>query len=248
MLLLNGQPVPITIFPDKTSQCWKIPEEIFKKSHARVEWRFEHEGEFMHLAQLKYLLDSYELTTTLHLPYLPYGRQDKQVSNTTTFALLSFAHLLNSLEFIEVTCTDPHSLVAEARIESFRAVYPRLHLHDALKEVQADLVCYPDNGALNKYTVAYEFLHYIYGEKVRDQLTGKILSYKLTGDPSGKNVLIVDDICDFGRTFILLTKDLLAAGAKEVNLFVSHGLFSGGLQVLKDAGIKRIFTKEGEQK
>jgi len=58
--------------------------------------------------------------------------------------------------------------------------------------------------------------------------------------------MIVDDICDGGATFILLAKELYAAGAKEVNLFVTHGIFSKGLIPLYEAGIKRIFTQDGE--
>jgi len=83
MILLNGSPVNVTIFPDKTSQCWKLPEGIFYddcdhgvQRYVHVEWRFEHEGEFMHLAQLKALTDEYSLLATLKLKYLPYGRQD----------------------------------------------------------------------------------------------------------------------------------------------------------------------------
>jgi ribose-phosphate pyrophosphokinase len=47
-------------------------------------------------------------------------------------------------------------------------------------------------------------------------------------------------------TFKLLAKDLLAAGAKSVVLFVTHGLFSKGLQTLKDSGIQRIYAQDGE--
>ena len=86
----------------------------------------------------------------------------------------------------------------------------------------------------------------MYGEKVRDQLTGNIVRYKIVGEPVGKNVLIIDDICDGGMTFKLLAKDLLAAGAKSVVLFVTHGLFSKGLQTLKDSGIQRIYAQDGE--
>jgi len=35
-------------------------------------------------------------------------------------------------------------------------------------------------------------------------------------------------------------------GAKDVALYVSHGIFSKGLEPLREGGIKRIFTKDGE--
>ena len=36
------------------------------------------------------------------------------------------------------------------------------------------------------------------------------------------------------------------AGAKEIHLYVSHGIFSRGVKLVRSTGIQRIFTKEGE--
>jgi ribose-phosphate pyrophosphokinase len=186
------------------------------------------------------------LTTTLRIPYLPYGRQDKGTSNFTTFALRSFAKILNNLVFNEVIIMDAHSKVAELLINNSRVEYPTKQLISALNVTGAQLLCYPDEGALEKYSEIYEE-PFISGKKQRDQLTGQITSYELIGDCAGKNIMIVDDICDGGATFLLLTKELYKQGATEVNLFVSHGLFSKGAKILFDSGIKRIFTKEGEE-
>jgi ribose-phosphate pyrophosphokinase len=246
MILLNGTPLEVTRFPDNTTQVWKLPEWILEQSnYAHITWEFTNEGEFLELAQLKMLLDSHGFTSDLRIKYLPYGRQDKQVTNKSTFALRPFAKLLNYLKFREVFICDPHSEVATHVIENARPYYPTEEVAKVMSLTQSDLVCYPDHGAVSKYTKIYDYPH-IYGEKVRDQLTGNILSYTLVGECAGKNVLIVDDICDGGMTFKLLAKDLLAAGAKEVNLFVSHGIFSRGLRTLKESNIKRVFTKDGE--
>jgi phosphoribosylpyrophosphate synthetase len=43
-----------------------------------------------------------------------------------------------------------------------------------------------------------------------------------------------------------LAKDLLAAGAKSVVLFVTHGIFSKGTRTLFESGISRVFTQDGE--
>lgn len=247
MILLNGTPLNVTIFPDKTSQIWKLSEFILKETNfAHVVWNFENEGEFMQLAQLKQLLDRYEISVVLTISYLPYGRQDKEVTNTTTFALRTFARLINTLHFQEIIIMDPHSETAIQLINNSRATYPLESLFAAMDATDTDLFCYPDKGAVRKYTRVYEYPS-IHGEKVRDQLTGNILSYELIGNPEGRNVLIVDDICDGGMTFKLLAKDLLAAGAKEVNLFVTHGIFSKGIETLKESGIKRVFTQDGEK-
>ena len=43
------------------------------------------------------------------------------------------------------------------------------------------------------------------------------------------NFLVIDDICDGGRTFINLAEKLLIMGANDLYLYVTHGIFSKGL-------------------
>lgn len=243
MLYLNGDPVPVTIFPDKTSQVWKIPEKQIHPHHNHVEWMFESEAEFMHLAQLRALLEPG--LVELYLPYLPYGRQDKEPKNDRTFALYPFLVLLDFLDFDKIVVFDPHNpeIVKEVLTNvEFPDVTPYIKL--AKDSVRADAVCFPDAGASRRYGKLWG--NTCYAEKTRDQFTGEITNSKLTGYQAQEKVLIIDDICDGGATFVRLAKNLYAAGAKEVHLYVSHGLFTKGTQVLRDAGIKRIFTKYGE--
>jgi ribose-phosphate pyrophosphokinase len=83
--------------------------------------------------------------------------------------------------------------------------------------------------------------------KVRVQATGHLVTGELSGESvTGKRVLIVDDICDGGATFIGLAAKLREAGATDVVLFVSHGIFSRGVRALTDAGISRVFVPQGE--
>ena len=253
MILVNGSPVNTTLFPDNTSQVWKVKQlEIPDTNWVMVTWEFSHEGEFMQLAQLKTLIDRMGFRCALKLKYLPYGRQDKEVSNSATFALRTFASLLNTLGFEEIIIVDPHSEIAIDLIVHSRAQYPKESIHKIIDMGLCTLACYPDKGARTKYTRVYADIIgscHVYGEKVRDQLTGNITNYELiTGQYNvvGEKILIIDDICDGGMTFKILAKDLLAAGATEVNLFVTHGIFSRGLKTLHESGINRIFTQDGE--
>lgn len=245
---LNGDPITVTLFPDNTSQVWKLSDEQLAKKRAVIWWDYSHEGEFMQLAQLKHLLDfSGVENVQLQIRYLPYGRQDKWIANDATFALHSFAALLNTLHFERVFIVDPHSPVATQLINNSRAIYPHTMVALALEVTDSNMICYPDNGARTKYVEVYDtLLPYIYGEKVRDQATGYISSYKLVGNCRDAKVMIIDDICDGGRTFEILTQDLYQHGAEEVNLFVTHGLFTKGLKHLFNVGIERIFTAKGE--
>ena len=118
-----------SIFPDKTSQVWQLPKELLEANVFEIEWKFDSESEFMHLAQLKYLIDASgdgTNQTNLIISYLPYARQDKLVSNDTTFALATFAYLLNKLYFDSVYVDDPHSFEAVRLIDRLVYSYPFL--------------------------------------------------------------------------------------------------------------------------
>ena len=245
MISINGESLPVTIFPDNTSQVWKLPPHLLSSPVTEVFWEYTHEGEFMQIAQLKALLDQTNTFTVLSIKYLPYARQDKAVDNELTFALQVFAKQLNSLEFNNVIILDPHSNEALELIDNSEAVFPMDEISKVIIDEKIGLVCYPDAGALRKYAELYDY-PYIHGEKVREQSTGYITHYELKGDPKGKNVLIVDDICDGGMTFKILAKDLLASGANSVVLFVTHGIFSKGTRTLFDSGIAKVYTADGE--
>lgn len=250
---VNGIEVNPTIFPDKTSQVWKIDEEIFNGKEYNIEFNFKDEGEIFHLQQLNNLLKFGRVPRpmTLHMPYLPYGRQDKEISNETTFALNTFADIINRMFFKKVTTLDAHSKVAEKLFDNFENIYPGhkiITAHHSISDFEEGayntVMAYPDAGAAERY--GSKGGRHIIGDKVRDQLTGYITEYKIEGNPEGKDILIVDDICDGGMTFRLMAKELYKQGAQSVHLYVTHGIFSKGLKVLQDAGIQRIFTKDGE--
>lgn len=249
MIKLDGIPIPPTFFPDKTSQIWKISEDVltnvYKNLSCEIEWQFENEGELMHVAQLKTLLDTYSRNIKLNMPYLPYGRQDKRIDNNSTFALHAFAKLINALEFNEVQVLDAHNNLRAGEILALVDRSARKYIEHAVYKSRANLLLFPDAGAKDRYE-AYDVLPSVYAEKKRNQSTGVIEGMNLIGSVKGKRVILIDDICDGGFTFVLAAKAALDQGAKEVHLYVTHGIFSKGLQVLRDAGIKRIFTYKGE--
>lgn len=248
---IDGIHLPVTYFPDNTSQVWKLPEYIlYSEQTLDIYWEYSTEADVMVLAQLKTLLDSYNITSRLYIEYLPYGRQDKPVDNSSTFALTVFAKILNSLSFEKVFIHDPHSVTALRLINQSEEYYPVEAVSKVFTKTGADLVCYPDQGAFSKYKYVYGRLASINAFKNRDPLTGNIIDSGFFKEDSklipNKKILIVDDICDGGATFIKLAELLHEKGAEEVNLFVTHGLFTKGLRVLKNAGISRIFTPKGE--
>lgn len=246
MIRLNGSQIVPTIFPDKTSQVWKIDAKLERVN--TINWDFENEQEFLHVAQLVDLLRtmSHE-RITLIIPYFPYARQDKEVSNKSTFALRTFCKLLKTLDVNDIITYDLHSDVAKEYLPNLTDVSPLTAIDRAIMYTNPDYVVYPDKGAKARYTKHVDTKS-VSINKVRNQSTGELQIIGLNEDIdlTNKKVLIVDDICDGGGTFILATNLLKEKGTKEVNLYTTHGIYSKGLTILKSCGINRVFNIKGE--
>ena len=245
MIKLDTEEVPATVFPDGTVQVWNLPDRMLNNiTTPIIEWTYESDSELVILAQLKSLLSANKRFPELYIYFLPYARQDKTISNNQTFGLNSFATLLNAIGFKRVVILDPHSNRATQLINNSEAYYPTDSVKQFFKDTRSDVVLYPDAGATSKYREIYKGLPWASAQKVRDQAGGKIISSGLAqqavNEVRGKRVLIVDDICDGGATFISLAHSLKMAGATNISLYVTYGIFSKGLDVLTDAGIKDI--------
>ncbi len=105
-----------------------------------------------------------------------------------------------------------------------------------------DTICYPDKGATDKYYSSFPYHASVVCTKNRDPLTGYISEITCKGSIKNRKILIIDDICDGGMTFILIAKKLLKEGALTVSLYVSHGIFSKGKKVLHNSGILNIYV------
>ncbi len=205
-----------TKFPDGTSQVWKPYTDI--SNDVTIKWTWQKdESEVFHLCTLVDLIRKQHpnqfVNITLDVPYLPYARQDKEISNTTTFSLSTFAKIINTLQFDRVISFDVHSKKAKELIRNFESVKPfKFHI-DTFSKFKPDYIFYPDSGAYLRYCGNGMTEIVFYGEKVRNQQTGKIESYKLLNlnyfPLEGKRVLIVDDLCDAGGTFIMAAEELL---------------------------------------
>ena len=61
------------------------------------------------------------------------------------------------------------------------------------------------------------------------------------GNVKGKTCIIVDDIIDSGGTIVNAANALIVRGAKEVHVYVTHGVLSGkAVQKIKNSKIKRL--------
>jgi ribose-phosphate pyrophosphokinase len=190
-------------------------------------------------------------TRKLVIPYFPYARQDRVMQPGEAFSLKAIARLINGLGYDEVIVCDPHSDVTAALVENI-TVIPQVDLITAHEDIGRIIhsgitIVAPDAGAAKKaFAVARHYgLPLLTASKVRDTKTGQITNTSLDAQsPIDEwSALIVDDICDGGRTFIELAKVLRWRGASRVFLYVTHGIFSQGLGVFAGL-IDAVFTTD----
>ena len=179
----------------------------------------------------------------LQLPYVPYARQDRVMTFGESLSIKVFAELINSQNYSQVEILDPHSDVTSALFNNVIVI----EQHEIVKNIKrywsTTVLVAPDAGAAKKiYKLAKEVnCPVVIASKIRDPATGKITSTVI--DIKGyedADFLIVDDICDGGRTFTELAKAMQAQGASTIDLYVTHGIFSAGLGVF-DGLIEMIY-------
>jgi ribose-phosphate pyrophosphokinase len=261
MIRINDYILNPTIFPDKTSQVWKLPNHLLSDSIIVIEWAFESESEFLHIVQALDLLRSFDhklengRKIRLYIPYMPYARQDKERCNESTFAGLTFVELLNLLNVNEISTVDVHNPKIYENLKGFKNYTCESIIKDIIRYENINVVVFPDKGAKDRYwKFIPEDMIVIHGEKVRDQSTGDINSLRLSGDArwvygraKGLNFryLVLDDIFDGGaspvRTALCLNlslKDYLVG-------YFSHCLCTKGTDIIKNAGYKKLYDYRG---
>lgn len=254
-----------TFFPDGTSQVWKLPEDLFTATTILIHWDFTEEREISHLAQLMDLIKALNPNASVRLdvPFFPYGRQDKGISNESTFARSTFLKQLNAMGFDAVYTLDAHS-----SIPGVTSIEPALAIDGTFNAIEQQYgsittICFPDVSAWQRYGKLFDStrgrLIDLCIQKNRDPATGEITETILENRSVWQkkdidlpaitgNILIVDDICDGGRTFIEAARLLRnACPQARIHLFTTHGIYSKGLNVLFDAGITTVSNHKGMQ-
>jgi ribose-phosphate pyrophosphokinase len=193
----------------------------------------------------------------LFVPYFLGGRSDRLFQYGGVHYLKQvIVPIINSQGYSKVITFDPHSDVLEALITNFAKTNNHKLVKFALEQIDnkndaRDRICLvsPDAGAYKKiFDVAKEFQidNIITANKVRDVKSGEILRTEIPVLDQHRDLsyVILDDICDGGRTFIELAKVMKdSRPTAKLYLVVSHGIFSKGLGELSQY-FDGIFTTD----
>lgn len=193
----------------------------------------------------------------LYVPYFMGARSDRKfVDGGVNYLKQVICPIINSLNFVTVITLDPHSDVLEACLNNYEKLDNHTVVKYALTEIDnkkdaQERICLvsPDAGAYKKiFDVAKKFQiqNVVTANKVRDMRTGNILKTEIPDLPGSVGddlqYVIIDDICDGGRTFNELAKAIKAQRADaKIYLVVTHGIFSAGFKELS-RNFEHIYT------
>lgn len=186
----------------------------------------------------------------LLIPYFPYARQDRVCNAGEALSVKVVAQLINAMKYSTVTVVDPHSPVLVAALDRCFVI----EQHEAFKRIKQDwhnwTIIAPDAGAAKKTEEFAKLVgakDVLYFTKSRELSTGRITGMKMLNPEilTGENkLLVLDDICDGGRTFVELYQAFEAPthiNYECLELAVTHGIFSKGVSVLT-AAYDHVYT------
>lgn len=225
-------------------------EEVIILCHGRTH-------NVMEVLQIKDILDRNGIDkVTLYMPYFYYSRQDRATTPESSFALKIFCDLLETANFDRITTHDLHSGAAEVLLPNLSDRAPTELLDYVWDNNDYDYIIAPDAGATEKIYGFAEYLQIdkdkvITATKHRDPATGQLgspsMDYRDILKLMNKKAVIFDDICDGGYTFIQLAKFLHGEVKVELDLAVTHGIFSkGATSLLNEFGT--IYTTDSMRK
>lgn len=249
MILLDGHVIDFKKFPNGETLIdgtqLANPNLI---SH--IVLKFEDDSDLIKLMFIKRHLDEKGLGAYLSILYAPYSRMDR-VEDDSVFTLKYVAEFINSLDFEKVIVYEPHSDVTPALLDRCVVEYPTRELvtkaiSDVGFDVLTDYIYYPDAGAQKRYSKFFQCKTLV-GYKERDFKTGHIKSLDVLGTVDKKDfkVIMVDDLCSKGGTFMLGAQKLKEMGAGELYLVVGHcenTIFDG--DILKTNLLTKVFTTD----
>jgi len=183
---------------------------------------------------------------TAVIPYFGYARQDRKVAPRTSISAKLVSNLITKAGADRVVTVDLHA----GQIQGFfdlpvdnlfaTPIFAR-HVKRNIKS--KNLICVsPDVGGVERTRALARKLDI--GIAIIDKrrpAPGKSQVMNVIGNVKNKTCIIIDDIIDSGGTIVNAAQALINRGAKEVHVYITHGVLSGeAVEKIKKSKIKKL--------
>ena len=183
---------------------------------------------------------------TAVIPYFGYARQDRKVAPRTSISAKVVSNLITNAGANRIVTVDLHA----GQIQGFFDIpvdnlfaTPIFARHVKKKIKNKNLICVaPDVGGTERARALGKLLNV--GLAIVDKRRpkpGQSQVMNVIGSVKDKTCIIVDDIIDSGGTIVNAAKALKDRGAKEVYVYITHGVLSGeAVKKIKNSVIKNL--------
>ena len=187
---------------------------------------------------------------TVVLPYFGYARQDRKVVPRTAISAKLVSNLITNAGAHRIVTVDLHA----GQIQGFFDIpvdnlfsTPTFAKHIKKNIPNKNIICVaPDVGGVERTRALGQKLNV--GLAIVDKrrpAPGKSQVMNIIGNVKGKNCLIVDDIIDSGGTIANAALALKNKGAKDVYVYVTHGVLSGtAVELIEKSKIKKLIITD----
>ena len=201
---------------------------IYNFDHPIIKERINTYEDLFFIKSLKDICDYNDVEVELFIPCMFQQQHDRRFNENESFELRIVADFINSCNFKRVYIHHPHSDVTGALINRSRVIDNHLFINEVLRKVGSEnlVLMSSDAGGFKPLIKLADIIEWK-GEtesaaKSRDPLTHKLTQQVSTMDFKGKDVLIVDDICVYGGTFVGLGKIMETRNVGKMYLACSH--------------------------
>ena len=183
---------------------------------------------------------------TAVIPYFGYARQDRKVVPRTSISAKLVSNLITKAGADRVVTVDLHA----GQVQGFFDIpvdnlfcTPIFARHVKKNIKSRNIICVaPDVGGTERARALGKSLDV--GLAIVDKrrpAPGKSQVMNVIGNVKNKTCIIVDDIIDSGGTIVNSAKALKDRGAKEVYVYITHGVLSGeAVRNIQKSAIKKL--------
>ena len=183
---------------------------------------------------------------TAVIPYFGYARQDRKVVPRTSISAKLVSNLITKAGADRIVTVDLHA----GQIQGFFDIpvdnlfaTPIFARHIKKKIKTKNIICVaPDVGGTERARALGKILNV--GLAIVDKRRpkpGHSQVMNVIGDVKNQTCIIVDDIIDSGGTIVNAASALKKRGAKDVFVYITHGVLSGeAVKKIKNSAIKNL--------
>ncbi len=222
-------------FPDGQPHI-RLPEGIENGSEVEITCSIRNPKE---LFDLRLLMDivaqPWKYYVKLNILWLFGARMDRPIDTLQPDTFSVVCSIIKSIEnSCDINLLDIHNPKAVTFKHNQILLAP--FLLGVVKDFSMNTdIYFPDKGATERYAGLFSGFNILTGKKVRDSQTGKLSGFEVeSGTRTHDRIIVWDDLCDAGGTFLGQFKVLKSLGYERIGLYTTHGLYTKGLEVLSD--------------